>query len=331
MAARRLSYLLLLATIAPWSGARAETFALAPDQALVGAPDYYVTGADDTLLDVARNNDLGYSALMTMNASLDPWRPGEGKTVTLPKQFLLPDGPRKGIVIDLMAQRLYYFPPDGKTVQTYPIGTGDQAGMTPTGSTRVMGKAAHPTWYVPKSIRAEDPSLPGAVPPGPNNPLGDYALRLGWPSYLIHGTNKPYGVGRNVSHGCIHLYPEDIEKLFRDVKVGTEVRVVNKEMRLAWVDGELYLALAPSHSQMVEIGENQAMTVSVPGDLFPSVAAAAGDQVSRVDWALVAWIGRARPGMPIAVTDKSGAPVEVSAAKDEAPPSVDAVASAVAP
>ena len=324
---RRLLPVLPLLLMAPWSGARATTFALAPDQALVGARDSYVTNKDDTLLDVARNNDLGYSALMTVNAGIDPWLPGDGKTVILPKQFLLPDGPRKGIVIDLMAQRLYYFPPDGLTVETYPIGTGDQAGMTPTGSTRVVGKSAHPTWYVPKSIRAEDPSLPGAVPPGPDNPLGDYALRLGWPAYLIHGTNKPYGVGRNVSHGCIHLYPEDIARLFQEVKVGTTVRVVSNPMRMRWDNGQLYLALAPSHDQMVEISENQPMSVSVPDDLFQQVAHEAGNQVTRVDWELVAKIGRERPGMPIAVTQ--GAPADPaglqSAATERAAPPPGAV------
>ena len=296
-----------LALLAPAAGARAETFTLAPDQAVVGAPDYYVTGKSDTLLDVARQNDLGYSALMTVNAKMDPWLPGDGKAVTLPKAFLLPDGPRKGIVIDLAAQRLYYFPPDGKTVETYPIGTGDQAGMTPTGTTRVIAKTAHPAWYPTASIRKAEPDLPAVVPAGPDNPLGDYALRLGWPSYLVHGTNKPYGVGRNVSHGCIRLYPEDIDKLFHEVKVGTPVRVVDKQMRLAWSNGELYVSLAPTHDQIVEISENQPMTESVPPDLFTAVAHAAGEQVSRVDWKLVAWIGQQRPGMPIAVTEAAGA------------------------
>jgi L,D-transpeptidase ErfK/SrfK len=287
--------------------AGAETFALASGQKLVGAPDYYVTRAEDTLLDVARDNDLGYSALMTVNAGMDPWRPGDGRAITLPKLFLLPDGPRQGIVIDLAAQRLYYFHDDGQTVETFPIGTGDQAGMTPTGATRVTAKTPHPAWYPPKSIRDVRPELPAMVPAGPDNPLGDYALRLGWPSYLIHGTNKPYGVGRNVSHGCIRLYPEDIETLFREVKIGTPVRVADQEMRLEWANGELYLALAPSHDQMVEISENQPMTVSVPPDLFAKVAQAAGDQVTRVDWQMVSWIADHRPGMPIPVTERPSA------------------------
>ena len=318
---------LLLALAAPGAGAQAETFTLSPGQLLVGAPDYFVTRKEDTLLDVARANDLGYSALMTVNAKMDPWLPGDGRTITLPKLFLLPDGPHEGIVIDLAAQRLYYFPPGGKTVETYPIGTGDQAGMTPTGTTRVVAKTPHPAWYPPKSIRADRPELPAMVPAGPDNPLGDYALRLGWTSYLIHGTNKPYGVGRNVSHGCIRLYPEDIEKLFREVKVGTPVRVIDKTMRLTWADGELYLALAPSHDQIVEISENQPMSVAVPPDLFQAVAGAAGNQVSRVDWKLVAWIGSQRPSMPIAVTDAAGAAaVQFSPppGAQEAPPVGDA-------
>lgn len=313
MASRWRWILPVLLAVLPATGAHAETFALVPGQALVGAPDYYVTGADDTLLDVARDNDLGYAALMTVNARMDPWIPGGGRTITLPKAFLLPDGPRQGIVIDLAAQRLYYFPEDGKTVETFPIGTGDQAGMTPTGATRVVAKTPHPAWYPPKSIRDVRPELPAMVPPGPDNPLGDYALRLGWPSYLIHGTNKPYGVGRNVSHGCIRLYPEDIEKLFREVKTGTPVRVVDKEMRLSWVNGELYLALAPSHGQIVEISENRPMTVAPPPDLFTRVAEAAGDQVSRVDWKLVSWIADQRPSMPIAVTETANAPSAMTA------------------
>ena len=302
----------------------------------MGAPDYFVTKAEDTLLDVARDNDLGYSALMTVNAKMDPWRPGDGRTVTLPKLFLLPDGPRQGIVIDLAAQRLFYFPPDGKTVETYPIGTGDQAGMTPTGSTRVVAKTAHPAWYPTASIRKAEPDLPAVVPAGPDNPLGDYAFRLGWPTYLIHGTNKPYGVGRNVSHGCIRLYPEDIEKLFREVKVGTPVRVVDKPMRLTWTNGELYLALAPSHDQMVEISENQPMSVAAPQDLFQAVAAAAGAQVSRVDWKMVSWIGGQRPGMPFAVTDSADAAATVvqfspPPGAQEAPPLIPAAGDADVP
>jgi len=284
------------------SVARAETFPLTADTRIVGAPDFYVAKAGDTLLDVARDNDLGYAQLMTSNRDMDPWRPGDGHAVFLPNVYLLPPGPRKGIVIDLAGQRLYYFPPDGKTVEAYPIGAGAEAGMTPRGTTKVTGKVVKPAWYVPKSIRKERPELPAMVPPGPDNPLGEYAFRLGWPSYLIHGTNKPYGIGRNVSHGCIHLYPEDIEKLFHEVPIGTPVRVIDDQMRLAWVDGELYLALAPTHAQIDQISENRPMQPSVPKDLHARILAAAGDQADRIDWHAVDEIGLRRPGMPIAIT-----------------------------
>ncbi|MES2253629.1 MAG: L,D-transpeptidase family protein [Pseudomonadota bacterium] len=308
------------------SPARAETFALADGQAMVGAAGAHVTSAEDTLLDIARDNDLGYGQIMAVNdRDLDPWLPGAGHNVVLPNLFLLPDGPRQGIVIDLAAQRLYYFPKDGATVQTYPIGTGAEAGMTPRGTTKVVGKVVNPVWYVPKSIRKEQPDLPGLVRPGPDNPLGAYAFRLGWPSYLIHGTNKPYGIGRNVSHGCIHLYPEDIETLFKEVTIGTPVRVVDDEMRFAWVDGTLYLALAPTHAQITEISENQKVTPSVPEDLQARVAEAAGDQVGRIDWRLVAELGIKRPGMPVAIT--SGEPMTAPADED-APPVAEATISA---
>ncbi len=298
--------------------ASAETFPLSDGQMLVGTPGFYIAGTDDTLLDIARDNDLGYGQLMSANNDLDPWRPGEGHGVVLPNVYLLPPGPRKGIVIDLAAQRLYYFPAGSQSVESYPIGAGAEAGMTPRGTTKVVGKVVKPVWYVPKSIRKEQPDLPGMVPAGPDNPLGEYAFRLGWPSYLIHGTNKPYGVGRNVSHGCIHLYPEDIEKLFHEVPIGTPVRVVDDEIRLGWIGGELYLGISPSHAQIDEISINRPMTPSVPKNLFARVTAAAGDQVNRVDWRAVAEIGLRRPGLPVAITEAASGDTASDASGDAA-------------
>ncbi len=305
------------------TAADAATYPLAPGQMMVGRTGSYVTSGKDTLLDVARRNDLGYAELMVVNRDIDPWLPGDGRTVTLPGAYLLPPGPRKGIVIDLAAHRLFYFPPGGTTVETYPIGIGAKAGMTPRGTTKVVAKVVNPTWYPPKSIRKERPELPGKVPPGPDNPLGKYVLRLGWPSYLIHDTNKPYGVGRNVSHGCIHLYPEDISKLFAQVRVGTPVRVIDDPVRLEWVDGELYLAVPPSHSQVDEMDVSQPITPQVPPRLHDRVAAAAADQIGRIDWDAVNRAGRERPGMPVRITLENPAaesPVpENSAPEDSAP------------
>jgi L,D-transpeptidase ErfK/SrfK len=302
--------------------ARAATFALAPGQEIVGAPSQYLTRQEDTLLDVARNHDLGYAQIMTVNPGIDPWLPGADRQVTIPSVYLLPPGPRKGIVIDLAAQRLYYFPKDGKTVETFPIGTGAEAGMTPRGTTKVIQKIPNPAWYPPASIRKERPELPGRVAPGPDNPLGAYAMRLGWTSYLIHGSNQEFGVGRNVSHGCIRIYSFDIERLFHEVPVGTPVRVIDQPMRFAWVDGALYLLMPPSHAQIDEISENRPMSAGLPKDFEKRVTEAAGDQAARIDWAKVRLIGEIRPGMPIAITvaaDEAVPPLDGAPAADAIP------------
>ena len=295
--------LLLATALALWaSGAHAASFALAPDQTLAGAPGDYVTRDSDTLLDIARANDLGYGQLIVVNGGIDPWLPGAGRRVTLPSLYLVPEGPRRGIVINLAEQRLYYFPADGHTLETYPIGVAVAGTSTPLGVTKIVRKGAEPAWYPPASIREEKPELPEMVPPGPNNPLGKYALYLGWPAYVIHGTNKPYGIGRNVSHGCIRLYPEDIERLFNEVPVGTTVRVIDEEIRLAWVGSELYLAVSPSKQQMDELAINQPMSPAKPADLESRVADAAGKEAGRVDWAIVESIGLKRPGLPLRIT-----------------------------
>ena len=282
--------------------ADAASFSLAPGQLAVGAITTYADQGDENLLDIARTNDLGYGQLIAANPGVDPWVPGRGRAITLPGIYLVPEGPRRGIVINLSEQRLYYFPPDGRTIETYPIGVGVQGWATPLGVTQVTGKDVHPTWYPPRSIREEKPELPEMVPPGPDNPLGDYALRLGWPSYLIHGTNKPYGVGRNVSHGCIRLYPEDIERLFGEVATGVAVRVTDDELRLAWIEGELYLAAFPSKQQMDELAINQPMTPATPANLATRVTDAAGSHRDRIDWGIVQYLALKRPGIPYRIT-----------------------------
>jgi len=211
---------------------------------------------EDTLADIARRFDLGYDELLRANPGVDPWLPGDGTTIILPTQFVIPDGPREGILVNVAAMRLFYFPkpPKGakdapRTVVTYPIGIGKIGWATPIGSTKIVSKRKGPVWTPPASVRKEhaaagDP-LPARVPPGPDNPLGAYAMNLGWPSYLMHGTNKPPGVGMRASHGCIRLYPEDIESLFGKVAVGTKVTVVNQPLLAAWQDGSLYVQSFP--------------------------------------------------------------------------------------
>ena len=178
---------------------------------------------EDTLPDIARRFNLGYEEIARANPGVDPWVPGEGREIVLPTQFVLPAAPREGLVINLAQLRVFYFPKvkegEPQTVITHPIGIGKVGWQTPEGSTKVTGKRTNPTWFPPASVRKEhkeagDP-LPSKVPPGPDNPLGAHMMTLGWPSYLIHGTNKPYGVGLRSSHGCIRFYPEDIARAVR--------------------------------------------------------------------------------------------------------------------
>ncbi len=287
-------------------GANAETYKLEPGQNAIGSVLHYKTREGDTLLDVARNYDLGYTELIAANKGIDPWLPGAGKRVVIPAFFLLPDTPHKGIVINIVRQRLFYYSPDGETVQTYPIGVGTEGHDTPNGVTRVVRKKEHPIWYPTASERASEPDLPAMVPAGPDNPMGDYVLYLGWPTYGIHGTNKPFGVGRNVSHGCIRLYPEDIEQLFQEVSVGTEVRVVDQEAQLAWVGNDLYLAVFPNKQQTDELDIGHPLPPASSDGVMEQTMMAAEGHFGRVNWDLVEQLALERTGIPTRVTKGSG-------------------------
>ncbi|MEL6868775.1 MAG: L,D-transpeptidase family protein [Pseudomonadota bacterium] len=229
---------------------RAEVFPLPPaDVDVIGAVTTVRATAADTFVDIARRHGLGYNDMVRANPDVDPWLPGEGTQIMLPTQFVLPDAPRRGVVLNLPEYRLYYFlPAKGKAparVMTFPISIGRMDWETPLGKTRVVAKSERPSWYPPESIRKEhaeagDP-LPRVVPPGPDNPLGDYALRLGLPGYLIHGTNRPAGVGMRVTHGCIRMFPEDIAVFFASLPVGTPVRIVNQPVKLGWLNDALYV------------------------------------------------------------------------------------------
>jgi L,D-transpeptidase ErfK/SrfK len=188
-----------------------------------------------------------------VNPDIDRWIPGEGTLITIPSHYVLPRAQRKGVVLNLPEMRMYYFPPkkagEPAQVQTYPISIGRRDWATPLGMTTITSKKKDPSWRPPESIRREhaekgDP-LPRVVPAGPDNPLGAYAMRLGMPSYLIHGTNKPLGVGMRVSHGCIRMLPEDIEHLFSQLPVGTPVNIVNQPVKAGWYGGKLYLEVHP--------------------------------------------------------------------------------------
>lgn len=230
--------------------AQAEQFELPPDDNdVVGALTVVAARADETLLDLARRHGLGYEDIVRANPEVDTWLPGEGTEVLLPTRYVLPPGPRKGVILNLAEYRMYYFPEpkegEPAIVMTYPMSIGRMDWETPLGLTRIISKVRSPTWYPPESVRAEhaadgDP-LPRIVPPGPKNPLGAFAMRLGLPGYLIHSTNRPAGVGMRVTHGCIRMFPEDIRFLFDQVSVNTPVRIINEPVKVGWHGDELVM------------------------------------------------------------------------------------------
>jgi L,D-transpeptidase ErfK/SrfK len=177
----------------------------------------------------------------------------------------------------------------------------------PLGETRVVGKRVNPVWGPPASIRAERPELPAAVPPGPDNPLGTHALDLGWTAHVIHGTNKPLGVGRRVSHGCIRMYPEDIKELFAAVAVGTRVAAVDQPVKVGWRENVLYVEVHPTPDQTDEIEIDGRFTPAPDGDVMARVTAAADAWASRIDRQAVERAARERRGLPVVVARKDDA------------------------
>ncbi len=274
------------------------------DVTMLGALQTYTTTHDDTLLDVARKNDLGFVELVAANPGLDPWVPGEGVTLLLPTAHLLPDGPKQGIVVNLTEMRLYYYRTPGELPETHPVGIGSEGNNTPVSSTRITHKTANPIWVPPASIRKEKPELPAVVAAGPDNPMGLFALYLGFPggNWRIHGTNEPYAVGRRVTHGCMRLYPEDIEDLFNKVSPGTQVTIIDQPVKVAWVDGELYIEVHPTKQQADELEETHHMTEEVATEALPLAIKAVGDAVARLDEPTVLRAARERRGYPIRIT-----------------------------
>ncbi|WP_295880457.1 L,D-transpeptidase family protein [uncultured Thiohalocapsa sp.] len=301
---------------------RTDRFVLPdPDTDVVGQVQYVVARDEDTLPDFARRYGLGYDEIVAANPDVDPWLPGAGTRVVLPTRFVLPDAPREGIVLNLPALRLFYYPPveegEPRVVVTHPVGIGREGWRTPVGRMRIIQKTENPAWRPPASIRREhakrgDP-LPAVVPAGPDNPLGSHAMRLSRPSYLLHGTNKPYGVGMRVSHGCVRLYPEDISRLFAEVPVGTDVHIVNQPYLAGWQDGVLHLE---AHAPLAEDAKRW------QGSLAPMekvLRSASTDAPDAVDWEQAQTVARAARGLPVPVGAGSPDPDQVIAAARRAP------------
>ncbi len=254
---------------------RAEIYELPPaGYDVVGAVATVTAREEDTLIDIARRHGLGYHDIVRANPDVNVWVPGEGTEVILPTRFVLPPGPRRGIVLNLAEYRLYYYPEpvEGEPayVMTYPISIGRMDWETPLGATSVISKVTDPSWYPPQSVRDEHEAdgrpLPRVVPPGPDNPLGKYAMRLGLPGYLIHSTNRPAGVGMRVTHGCIRMFPEDIEYLFPNVDVNTPVRIINMPVKIGWFGDELVVEVHPVLEAVVSEGDEELIAADIDVD-----------------------------------------------------------------
>lgn len=273
------------------------------DGVMIGGLRTVTAKKDDTLMVIAQENQIGYAQLLAANPGIDPWFIRPGTKITIPDWHILPDAPRVGMVINTGELRLYYYPKNGSAPKSFPIGIGREGLSTPRGTTTIARKAKNPTWRPTPRMRQEDPKLPAVVETGPDNPLGAYALYLGWPSYLIHGTNKPKAVGRRASSGCIRMYDDHIAWVFRNVPVGAHVMSVNQPIKMAWLNGDLYLEAEPNDIQIDEIEyQNRQITIDVPNGALNKIRAKAGDQADRIDWEKVRNTLVVRSGIPVKIT-----------------------------
>jgi len=298
---------------------RAEFYEMSIHDSVVGEMAKAYSRQDQTLPDIARIHNIGFMDIKRANQKVDTWMPGEKTEVVLPKQFVLPVAPPVGIIVNIPEMRLYYFPAGQKgetrQVYSYPIGIGREGWATPYINTKIIQKKKDPAWHPPESIRAEHAReghpLPKVVPPGPENPLGQYAMRLGLPSYLIHGTNKPYGVGLRVSSGCIRMYPEDIKALFGMVPVGTPVRIVNQPYKVGVLNGKLMLEASPYLEEDTDQFEGNMTSV------VKMLVEVSKQHKYEVDWDLIRKVITERDSIPVEIGRVTNEPLEEYTAADK--------------
>lgn len=293
-----------LVAFTAWAGP-AEYLLPTNGDTVIGTLTTAVAEHEDTLLDIGRRYGVGYEEIIAANPGVDPWLPGEGTEVVIPGRFVLPNAPWDGVVVNLPEHRLYYFPPapagQPRVVRTYPISTAKMDWKTPLGVTRIVSKEERPNWYPPESVRLEhiakgDP-LPSVVPPGPDNPLGEYKMRLAIPNgaYLIHGTNRPAGVGMQVTHGCIRMFPEDIAAFFAIVPINTRVNLIDQTTKVGWSRGTLYL------ERQAPLEGTADPTHMEPTELDRVVAAATAGMDVQVDWDVAREAFRQMTGVPVRI------------------------------
>ena len=277
---------------------------------VVGVVQKTLATKDDTLTDIARRFNVGYEEIVRANPGVDPWLPGENREIVIPSQFILPNAPREGIVINAAAMRLFYYPKvkKGETqiVHTYPIGIGKVGWKTPEGATKIVRRTKDPVWRPTASILKEhkehdECSLPAVVPAGPDNPLGRFAFYLGWPTYMIHGTNKPAGVGLRSSHGCIRLYPEDIVQLFEIAPIGTQVRVVNQPFVFGWHEGAC-TSRRSTCSKTITRDWKKAQVKLLKKELAERIQKELAARKEKIDWEAVTKLTHDPRGIPVSIT-----------------------------
>ncbi len=275
------------------------TFELPKNGDLVGEIQMTTVRSGESLCEIGRRYDVGVYEMIEANPTVNPWIPPAGSVVLIPTQFILPSGPRTGIVLNLAEMRLYYYDPVKPIVTTYPIGIGKKGWSTPLATTTVVRKKKDPTWTPPESIRREHREkgdiLPAVVAGGPGNPLGRYAIYLAMEgSYHIHGTHKPGGIGVRGSHGCMRLYPEDIEALYYTVPIGTTVRIIHEPYKIGWHENHLYLE---SHQPLTEAGY-------VNSDSIESLKTAIERAITgsyTVNWISAQMAAKAQKGYPMRI------------------------------
>lgn len=293
--------------------------AFAYDKAYVGETIHYDAAYEDTFVHLARDYGLGFVEMRAANPGIDPWLPGAGTDLILPTRHLLPDAPREGIVINLPEMRLYAFVEKDAPPQTFPLGVGRDGLETPLGTTHIRAKAKNPQWRPTARMRREDPELPEVVQPGPENPLGNRVLYLAWPQYAIHGTNRPFGIGRRISSGCIRLYPEDIETLYEMIETGTKVTVVDQPIKVGWIKDRLYLEVHPTLERSMEVEEQGAISApSLSEESMQLIVRAAGDYEDALDWPKIRKAVQESKGYPIFIAKRpKGTAKKIAAQKSE--------------
>jgi L,D-transpeptidase ErfK/SrfK len=277
----------------------------------VGDQIEYRAKYEDTFVFLARDYNLGYVEMRAANPGVDPWIPGAGTKLILPARHILPDAPREGIVVNLPEMRLYHYVNGDGPPDTYPLGVGREGLDTPLGSTKVMRKTEGPYWYPNERMRREKPELKAVVPPGPDNPMGTHAMYLGWPQYTIHGTDRPFGIGRRISSGCIRLYPEGVIDLYNKTPVGTKVTVVDQPIKVAWIGDELFIEAHAGIEQSIEMEETgQVVAPKLSEADMARIIKVAGPYKDRLRWAAVRTAVKERRGYPVAIARRPGVEVD---------------------